>query len=136
IRVSRLATAGATFICPTGWQSGPWVDVVNMSMFRNGYSAFPSAAASSNGKVGIAVTDFGGNAWLIESSDGTFGASTITIRNLTNYSDTQITSPDSTSTEYRPYINCGIAYNDTTPHVVWAEVQARRISGSIYYFDH
>src|SRR5262249_7740565 len=52
------------------------------------------------------------------------------------HSNPKTTTPASTSTEYRPYINCGIAYNDTTPHVVWAEVQARRISGSIYYFDH
>jgi len=136
IRVSRLAAAGATFTCQTGWQCGPWMDAVNMSMFRNGYSGFPAMAAASDGRVGIAATDFGGNAWLIESADGTFNGGTITIRNLTNNSDAQITAADSTSAQYRPYINCGLAYQDTTPHVVWAEVQARKIGSTIYYVDH
>src|SRR5258706_8388134 len=136
IKISRLAAAGTPFPCATGPQCGPWVNVVTMAMFRNGYSGFPSLAAGSDGRVGIAVTDFGGNAWLIESSNGTYSAGTITIRNLTGYNDTQITSADSTSAQFRPYVNSSIAYNDTTPNVVWTELQARKISGTIYYFDY
>ena len=136
IKISRLAAAGAHFTCATGPQCGPWVNVVNMSMFKGGYAGFPSLGSGSDGRVGIAVTDFGGNAWLIESSNGTYAAGTITIRNLTNYTDAQVTSPDSTSSQFRPYVNCSIAYNDTTPNVVWSEVQARKISGTIYYFDY
>jgi hypothetical protein len=136
IKISRLAAAGTHFTCATGPQCGPWVSVVNMAMFKGGYSGFPSMAAGSDGRVGIAVTDFGGNAWLIESSNGTYSAGTVTIRNLTGYTDAQITLADSTSTQFRPYINCSVAYNDTTPNVVWSEIQARKISGTIYYFDY
>jgi len=135
IRVSRLAAAGTAFVCPTGWQCGAWTSVVNMAMFRGGYSGFPSEAAAADGRVGIAVTDDGGNAWLIESRDGTFAAGTITIRNLTGNTDATVSAPDSTSTQYRPYINCYLAYNDTTPNVVWAERQARKVSGTIYFID-
>jgi len=135
-RVSRLAAAGAAFVCPTGWQNGPWTAVGSPSLYRDGRPAFPCIAVSSNGRVGIAVTDFGGNVYLIESSDGTFGAGTVTIRNLTNYSDAQIVVSDSTSTQYRPFVNCHVAYNDTTPNVVWAELQARKSGASIAYFDH
>jgi hypothetical protein len=136
IKVSVLAAPGTPFTCPTGWQSGPWTSVVNMSMFKGGFSAFPSLAASSNGRVGIAVTDIGGNAWLIESSTGTFTAGTVTIRNLTGYADATITAPDSTSTQFRPSINCYLAYNDTTPNVVWAETQARKYGSTIFYPDY
>jgi len=136
LRISHLTALGTHFTCPTGWQSGSWVSIVNMSMFRNGYAGFPAAAAGSDGRAGVAATDFGGNAWLIESSDGTFNAGTVTIRNLTNNSDATITAPDSTSTQYRPYINCGLAYNDTTPHVVWSEIQARKQGSTIVYADY
>lgn len=135
-QINRLNAAGAPFVCPLGWQFGSWSSVVAGSLFKGGFPAFPSMAASSNGKVGIAVGDFGGDMRLIESSNGTFGAGTITIRNLTNYSDAAITVGDSTSAQYRPYIHCHLAYNDTTPHVVWSELQARRIGGTIEYFDH
>ncbi len=135
-RVSRLGSAGSAFVCPTGWQCGPWTAVAPLSLYRNGFPAFPSLATDGRGRVGIAVTDFGGNAFLIESSDGTFNAGTITIRNLTQNSDATITAPDSTSGEYRPYIHCHLAYNDTTPHVVWSELQARRSGSTIAYFDY
>ena len=134
-RVSRVAAAGATFVCPTGWQGGPWTSIVAASLFRGNQPAFPTIAAASNGRVGVAVTDFGGNVFLIESANGTFNAGTITVRTLTSYSDAAITAPDSTSTQYRAYVNCHLAYNDTTPHVVWSELQARRVSGQIQYFD-
>lgn len=134
-RVSRVASAGATFVCPTGWQGGPWTSIVASSLFRGNQPAFPTIAAANDGRVGVAVTDFGGNAFLIESSNGTFNAGTITVRTLTSYSDAAITAPDSTSTQYRAYVNCHLAYNDTTPHVVWSELQARRVGGQIQYFD-
>ena len=85
--------------------------------------------------MGIAVADIGGNVYLIESSNGTFGAGTITTRTLTSYSDASITATDSTSTQFRPYIHCHVAYNDTTPHVVWSELQARRVGGIVQSFD-
>ncbi|HEY6867876.1 MAG TPA: hypothetical protein VI792_11505 [Candidatus Eisenbacteria bacterium] len=135
IDVSRLPAAGAAFVCPTGWQCGPWTSVVNMSMFKGGYSGFPSMASGSDGRVGIAIPEIGGNLWLLQSSDGTFSPATVTLRNLTGYSDASITAPDSTSTQYRPSINCYVAYNDTTPNVVWAELQARKIGTAIYYVD-
>jgi len=136
IFVSRLAAAGGHFTCPVGWQCGAWTSVVNMAMFRGGYSGFPSAAAGSDGRVGIAVTDVGGNAWLIQSGDGTFGPGTVTIRNLTGNTDATITAPDSTSTQFRPWINCTIAYNDTTPNIVWVERQARKYQGQIFFPDY
>jgi hypothetical protein len=135
-RISRVAAAGTAFVCPTGWQGGPWTQVIASSFFRDGFPAFPSIAASSNGRVGVAVGDFGGNVYLVESSNGTFTAGTITIRNLTNYSDASVTATDSTSTQFRPYVSCHLAYNDTTPHVVWSELQARRSGSSVVYFDH
>lgn len=136
IKISRLAAAGTPFTCPLGWQCGPWTSVVNMAMFKGGYSAFPSLASGSDGRVGIAVTDVGGNAWLIQSGDGTFNAGTVTLRNLTGYTDATITAPDSSSTQFRPSINCAIAYNDTTPNVVWAERQARKVGSQIFYPDY
>ena len=134
-RTSRLAAEGSRFVCPTGWQMGPWTQIIPPAMFRDGYGAFPSLAASSNGRAGVAVTDFGGNVFLIESSNGTFATGTVTIRTLTNYSDTAIIRSDSTSTEWRPYIHCHLAYQDTTPHVVWSELHARRIGTTIEYYD-
>ncbi len=135
-RISRLAAAGAAFVCPFGWQYGAWTSVAASALFRDGIPAYPSMAASASGKVGIAVGDFGGNVLLIESSNGTFAAGTVTIRNLTHYSDASITAGDSTSTQFRPYIHCHLAYNDTTPNVVWSELQARRMGGNLDYFDH
>jgi hypothetical protein len=135
IAVSYLAAEGPTFTCPFGWQMGTWTSFAPAALFRDGKAAFPSLAASANGRVGVAVGDFGGNVYLIESSAGTFAPGTITIRNLTNYGDATITAPDSTSTQYRPYVHCSLAYNDTTPHVVWSEVQARRDAGGVFYAD-
>lgn len=135
-RVSYLAAEGAPFVCPTGWQFGAWKTVIDPSNFRDGHPAFPCLASSSSGVVGVAVGDFGGNVFLIESSNGTFQAGTITITNLTNYSDASIVAHDSTSTQFRPYVNCHVAYNGNAPHVVWSELQARRIGGEIVYFDH
>ncbi len=138
--VSYLGAPGASFVCPTGWQLGNWVQiapgVMPAGLFRDGKPAFPAMAVSSNGRVGIAVGDFGGNVYLVESSNGTFGAGTVTIRNLTNYTDAQITKADSTSTQYRSYVNCAIAYNDTTPHVVWSELQARKSGTTVSYYDY
>lgn len=134
--VSRIAAEGPTFVCPTGWQGGAWTQIISLANFPDGDTGFPQIAAASDGRVGVAVSDFGGNVFLIESSNGTFGAGTITVRNLTNYSNASITAPDSTSTQYRPYIHCAIAYNDTTPNVVWSELQARREGGNIFYYDH
>ncbi len=135
-QVSYLAQSGAAFVCPVGWQFGNWTLPYTPSMFRDGRPAFPSLATSSNGRVGIAVGDFGGNVYLIESSNGTFQPSTITTRNLTNYTDAQVTAGDSTSTQFRAYIHCHLAYNDTTPNVVWSELQARRAGSSVVFFDH
>ena len=136
IAVSYLAAAGTHFTCPVGWQLGNWVSFAPTSLFRDGQPAFPSLAVSSNGRVGVAVGDLGGNVYLIESSDGTFNAATVVIRKITNYTDATITAPDSTSTQYRSYVNCYLAYNDTTPHVVWSEVQARNQGGTIIYADY
>lgn len=134
-RVSYLAAAGTPFTCPLGWQFGPWTSVYSPTLFPHGHPGFPSMARSSNGRVGIAVADIGGNVYLIESSNGTFTAGTITTRTLTYYSDATITASDSTSTQFRPYIHCHVAYNDTTPHVVWSELQARKVGGVIQSYD-
>jgi hypothetical protein len=117
------------------WQLGPWTVIAPAALFRDGRPAFPCIAASANGRVGVAAGDLGGNVYLIESSDGSFAAGTVTTRNLTNYSDTPIVKGDSTSTEYRPFVHCHIAYNDTTPNVVWSEWQARKVGTAISYFD-
>jgi len=135
VRISRFASAGSPFVCPTGWQGGPWTSVVPAGTFPDGFGGYPSLAAASDGRVGVAMTDFGQNVHLIESSDGTFGAGTVTVRRLTNYSDATIVKPDSTSTEWRPYINAHLTYRDTTPHVVWSELQARKSGGQIFYAD-
>ncbi len=132
--VSWFANGTTPYSC-FNFQGGAWTLPAPVSLFRDGYPAFPAIAASSSGRVGIAVGDFGGNVYLIESSNGTFATGTITIRNLTNYSDAQVTAPDSTSAQYRAFVNCGIAYNDTTPNVVWSELQARRVGGVVQYYD-
>jgi hypothetical protein len=132
--VSYYPTAGGAYTC-FAFQGQAWKSIDNPSLYRDGRPAFPSLAVSPSGRVGVAVTDFGGNVFLIESSNGSFNAGTVTIRTLTNYLDAAIVKTDSTSAEYRPYVNCHLAYNDTTPNVVWSELQARRVSGSISYFD-
>jgi hypothetical protein len=109
--------------------------VVPAGTFADGSGGYPSLAASANGRAGVAMTDFGKNVFLIESSNGTFQAGTVTVRKLTNYADASIIRPDSTSAEWRPYINCHLAYQDTTPHVVWSELQARRSGGQIFLAD-
>jgi len=135
-KVSRLAAAGAHFVCPTGWQCGNWASVAPNALFQNGYPAFPTMAAASDGRVGIAVTDFGGNVFLIESTNGTFNAGTIVIRKITTNVTATVTASDSTSTQYRPYVNCALAYNDTTPNVVWSELQARKNGSAVAYADY
>jgi hypothetical protein len=135
IGTSWFATGNTTFSC-FNFQGAAWTVPAPAALFRDGRPAFPAMAASSNGRVGIAVGDFGGNVYLIESSNGTFAAGTITTRNLTNYTDAQVTAADSTSAQFRPYVHCSLAYNDTTPNVVWSELQARRIGGQVQYFDH
>lgn len=136
MRVSWVASPGTRFVCPVGWQGGAWTAIAPSALFRGGQPAFPSIAASSNGRVGVAVGDFGGNVYLIESTNGSFAAGTVTLRTLTSYTDAPIVKSDSTSTEYRPFIHCHLAYNDTTPHVVWSELQARKSGSSIVYADH
>ncbi len=135
IAVSRVAAAGASFVCPVGWQGGPWQSFAPAALFRDGRPAFPASAAASDGRAGVAVTDFGGNVRLFESSDGSFAPATVTIRTLTAYTDAAITAPDSTSSQYRPYIHAHVAYADTTPHVVLSELQARRVGGNVTYSD-
>ncbi len=134
IGVSWFPSGNTTFSC-FNFQGGAWTLPAPTSLFRDGFPAFPAIAAATDGRVGIAVGDFGGNVYLIESSNGSFAAGTITIRNLTNYTDAQVTAADSTSTQYRAYINCAIAYNDTTPNVVWSELQARRVGGVVQFYD-
>ena len=134
IKTSWLAAPGAIYSC-FNWQMGAWTSFAPATLFRDGRPAFPSLAASSNGRVGVAVGDLGGNVYLIESSNGSFAPGTVTTRNLTNYSDGSIVKADSTSLEYRPYIHCHLAYNDTTPNVVWSEWQARKSGTQISYFD-
>jgi hypothetical protein len=135
-RVSRLASAGATFVCPVGWQSGPWLPVATPSLFRDGRPAFPALDRGADGRVGIAVGDFGGNVFLFESSNGTFAAGTITTTAITQYTDATITSPDASSQAFRPYVNCHLAYQGNVAHVVWSELQARRNAATISYADH
>lgn len=135
IRASWLPAAQPNYSC-FSWATGPWNTILPTALLRDGRPAFPAIAAASDGRVGVAVTDFGGNVFLIESSNGTFGAGTVTVRVLTTYTDAQITATDSTSVQYRPFIHCGIAYNDTTPHVVWSELQARRSGANVFYLDH
>lgn len=135
IGASWFSTGNTTYSC-FNFQGADWTLPAPATLFRDGRPAFPAIAAAPNGKVGIAVGDFGGNVYLIESSNGTFAPGTVTTRNLTNYTDAQVTKADSTSTQFRPYVHCAIAYNDTTPHVVWSELQARKIGGVVQYFDH
>ncbi len=134
-RISRIAAAGTAFVCPTGWQGGPWTQVVPAGTFPDGHGGYPSLASGSDGRVGVAVTDFGQNVWLIESTNGTFNAGTVRTRKLTNYSPATVVKSDSTSTEWRPYINCHLAYRDTTPNVVWSELQARKSGSTVFYAD-
>lgn len=135
IGASWFATGNTTYSC-FNFQGAAWTVPAPAALFRDGRPAFPAVAASANGRVGIAVGDFGGNVYLIESSNGTFAAGTVTTRNLTNYTDAQVTAADSTSAQFRPYVHCALAYNDTTPNVVWSELQARKIGGVVQYFDH
>jgi len=134
IATAYLPAPGTPYTC-FNWQLGAWTNMAPASLFRDGRPAFPCIAASSNGRVGVAVGDMGGDVYLIESSNGSFAPGTITTRNLTNYSDASIVKSDSTSLEYRPYVHCHIAYNDTTPNVVWSEWQARKSGTTISYYD-
>ncbi len=139
IGTSWFPTTGTPYTC-FNWQGQAWLNlipgVVPASLFRDGRPAYPCMAAASDGRVGIAVGDYGGSMYLIESANGTFAANTVTIRNLTNYTDAQIVRGDSLSTQYRAYIHCHLAYADTTPHVVWSELQARRNGTTVTYYDH
>lgn len=143
LATSWFPATGSLYTC-FAWQGQNWVNLaakpptsatLSYTLFRDSLPAFPSMAASSNGRVGIALGDFGGNVYLVESSNGTFAPATVTVRNLTNTTDAQVTAGDSTSTQYRAYIHCHLAYNDTTPHVVWSEMQARRVGGQVEFYD-
>jgi len=136
-RITRVDAEGPSFSCPVGWQFGPWTPVVsNLSVFRDGAPAFPAMAAGSDGRVGIAVGDFGGNVFLYESSDGSFGGGTVTVTQITSYTDAAITAPDASSDQYRSFVHCDLVYNGTEPNVVWAELQGRRSGGSVFFVDH
>ncbi len=135
VRISRLAAPGTPYTC-FNWQMGAWTSVFPTALFRDGRGAFPCIASASDGRVGVAIGDFGGNVYLAESPDGSFAPGTLRIRTITSYTDAAITKGDSSSTQYRAYIHCHLAYNDTTPHVVWSELQARRVGSAIQYFDH
>lgn len=136
-RVAYLAGEGSAFTCPVGWQFDSWESVVDTTLFLDGNPAFPSMAKGADGRVGIAVGDFGGDVRLIESSDGSFGPGTITVTQITSYSQAAITAADSTSTEWRPYIHCDLAYDGTTPNIVWSELQGRRNgSNEVFYVDY
>ena len=50
------------------FQGGPWRTVDTPSMYRDGRPAFPSLAVASDGRVGIAVTDFGGKVYTSDSA--------------------------------------------------------------------
>ena len=132
--VSYFPNAGGVYTC-FSFQGQAWKSIDNPALYRDGRPAFPSLAVSPSGRAGVAVTDFGGNVFLIESSNGTFNAGTVTIRTLTSHLDAAIVAGDSTSTQWRPFVHCHLAYNDTTPNVVWSELQARRAGGSILYYD-
>jgi hypothetical protein len=132
--VSYFPSAGGVYTC-FSFQGQAWKSIDNPSLYRDGRPAFPSIAASADGRVGVAVTDFGGNVFLIESSNGTFNSGTITIRTLTSYTDAAVVRSDSASTEWRAYVHCHLAYNDTTPNVVWSELQARRVGGVVQFYD-
>lgn len=135
MRTSYLGASGTAFTCPIGWQFGTWTSMAPASLFADSVAGFPSLAVSVNGRVGVAISDLGGNVVLVESSNGTFAPGTVVTRTLTNYSNATITAPDSTSTQYRPYIHCHLAYNDTTPNVVWSEVQARKSGAFVFFAD-
>jgi hypothetical protein len=132
--VSYFPSAGGVYTC-FAFQGQAWKSIDNPSLYRDGRPAFPCLAGSPSGRVGVAVTDYSGNVFLIESSNGTFNAGTITLRTLTQYTDAAIVKSDSTSAEWRPFIHCHLAYNDTTPNVVWSELQARREGGQINLYD-
>ncbi len=132
-KLSRYASGGPFARC--AWPGSNWASIAPTTLFLDGKPAFPAIAVASDGRAGVAVGDFGGNMYLIESSNGTFNAGTVTIRNLTNYTNAQVTVGDSTSSQYRAFVNCGLAYADTTPHVVWSELQARKVGANVEYFD-
>lgn len=134
-KIARLAAEGADFVCPVGWQFGNWTSVVpDAGVFRDGTPAFPTMAKGADGRVGIAVTDFGGNVYLYESADGTF--SSVTVTTITAYTDAAITVGDETSDQYRPYVHCDLVYDGNEPNVVWAELQGRRDGFGVFFTDY
>ncbi|PID78886.1 hypothetical protein CSB20_12760 [bacterium DOLZORAL124_64_63] len=138
-RLAYLPAEGEEFVCPTGWQFSSWKSVesaVPRSLFQDGTPAFPSMAGAEDGRVGVAFGDFGGNVFLLESSDGTFEPNTLTLTEITSYQESDIVSGDETSQEYRSYVNCDLAYNGNEAHVVWSEMQARNEGGTIYFYDY
>ncbi len=136
-RTAHLPAEGVEIDCITVyWQFEDWASIIDHGIFIEGEPEFPSLGSGSDGRVGVAVVDFGGNVYLIESSDGTYDAGTVTQTSVTNYSQTSISDPDFTSTEYRPYVQCDIAYNGTEPHIVWSEMQARKSGDSYFLIDY
>lgn len=136
-RIARLAAEGADFVCPVGWQFGSWTSVVpDPGVFRDGTPAFPTIARGADGRAGIAVTDFGGNVFLYESPDGSFAPGTLTVTQITSYSDAQITDPGSSSDQYRAYVHCDLVYAGNQPNVVWSELQGRRDDLGVFFVDY
>ena len=136
-RAAYLTEEGLEIDCDTTyWQFGDWTSIIDHGIFLGGEPGFPSIAGGSDGRVGIAVVDFGGNVYIVESPDGTFEPGTTTQTKITNYSTASITDPDSTSTEYRPFVQCDIAYNGTEPHIVWSEMQARKSGDDFFLIDY
>lgn len=136
-RIARLSGEGQAFVCPVGWQFGNWTEVVpNPSVFRGGEPAYPVIATAADGRVGVAVGDFGGNVFLFESADGTFATGTISVTQITDYTDAQVVDATANSDQYRSFIHCDLVYRGNEPNVVWSELQARRGGSGVFFVDY
>ncbi len=91
--------------------------------------AFPCIAAATNGRVGIAITDFGGNVRLVESSDGSFSPGTITVTAAHDVHRREHRRRRLDVDAVSPVHPLPSRLRGTTPHVVWSELQARRNGG-------
>jgi hypothetical protein len=49
VRISRFASTGTSFVCPTGWQGGTWTAFVPAGTFPDGSGGYPSLAAGTHG---------------------------------------------------------------------------------------
>ncbi|MFQ6104092.1 MAG: FlgD immunoglobulin-like domain containing protein [Candidatus Glassbacteria bacterium] len=84
---------------------------------------WPALAAGDNGRVGIAIPDWGADVHFYESTDNGISFAETMITNAAEDTIGMPTGPDSSWTFFTPWLNVDIVYVGEEPHIVWTGLQ-------------